>query len=132
MNLFSRSTLLLLLLAVMLTGRASGQATEMKLLTKKVGAEIQPTMYGLFFEDINFGADGGLYGELLKNRSFEFDQPLMGWIPFGDVKTETADPAFDRNPTYVRLTSRGLLTGTGIENQGFRGIGLKQIGRAHV
>ena len=126
MNLFSRSTLLLLLLAVMLTGRASGQATEMKLLTKKVGAEIQPTMYGLFFEDINFGADGGLYGELLKNRSFEFDQPLMGWIPFGDVKTETADPAFDRNPTYVRLTSRGLLTGTGIENQGFRGIGLKQ------
>lgn len=126
MNLFSRTTLFLCLFALIHTGNAFGQVTEMKLLTKKVGAEIQPTMYGLFFEDINFGADGGLYGELLKNRSFEFDQPLMGWIPFGDVKTETADPAFDRNPTYVRLTSRGLLTGTGIENQGFRGIGLKQ------
>lgn len=126
MNLFSRLLLSICLLSLLLAGSVSSQVAEMKLLTKKPGAEIQPTMYGLFFEDINFGADGGLYGELLKNRSFEFDQPLMGWIPFGDVKTETADPAFDRNPTYVRLTSRGLLTGTGIENQGFRGIGLKQ------
>ena len=39
--------------------------------TKKIGADIQPTMYGVFFEDINFGADGGLYAELVKNRSFE-------------------------------------------------------------
>ena len=38
----------------------------------KLGAEIQPTLYGHFFEDINFGADGGLYAELIKNRSFEF------------------------------------------------------------
>ena len=36
-------------------------------------------MYGVFFEDINFGADGGLYAELVKNRSFEFPEPLMGW-----------------------------------------------------
>ena len=48
----------------------------------KVGAEIQPTMYGLFFEDINFGADGGLYAELVKNRSFEFPQNFMGWNIF--------------------------------------------------
>ena len=46
---------------------------------------IEPTMYGIFFEDINFGADGGLYAELVKNRSFEFPQALVGWIPFGDV-----------------------------------------------
>ncbi len=37
-------------------------------------------MWGIFFEDINFGADGGLYAELVKNRSFEFPDPLMGWI----------------------------------------------------
>src|SRR5690349_7880048 len=42
-------------------------------------AAIQPTMWGVFFEDINFGADGGIYAELIKNRSFEFSQPLMGW-----------------------------------------------------
>lgn len=42
-------------------------------------AEIQPTMYGVFFEDINFAADGGLYAEMVKNRSFEFRLGLMGW-----------------------------------------------------
>ena len=42
----------------------------------RLGAPIQSTMYGVFFEDINFGADGGLYAELIKNRSFEFPQPL--------------------------------------------------------
>ena len=36
-------------------------------------------MWGVFFEDINMGADGGLYAELVKNRSFEFYKPIMGW-----------------------------------------------------
>ncbi|HEX9602065.1 MAG TPA: alpha-L-arabinofuranosidase, partial [Mariniflexile sp.] len=45
----------------------------------KTIAKIQPTMYGVFFEDINFAADGGLYAEMIKNRSFEFDNPFMGW-----------------------------------------------------
>src|SRR5678815_3881905 len=40
---------------------------------------IAPTMWGVFFEDINFGADGGLYAELVKNRSFEFPIAMMGW-----------------------------------------------------
>ena len=43
------------------------------------GAAISPTMFGIFFEDINFGADGGLYPELVKNRSFEFQEALTGW-----------------------------------------------------
>ena len=42
-------------------------------------AEIQPTMWGVFFEDINFAADGGIYAELVMNRSFEFYKPRMGW-----------------------------------------------------
>src|SRR5215212_6840332 len=42
-------------------------------------APIQPTMWGIFFEDINLGADGGLYAELVKNRSFEFPEAMMGW-----------------------------------------------------
>ena len=43
------------------------------------GAKINPAMWGIFFEDINFGADGGLYAELVKNRAFEFPHALMGW-----------------------------------------------------
>ena len=85
----------------------------------KPGAEINPDMYGVFFEDINFGADGGLYAELVKNRSFEFDYPLMGWTPFGKVSVETEDPAFDRNPHYVRLTEEGTYKRAGLQNEGF-------------
>ena len=39
--------------------------------------KINPNMYGVFFEDINLGADGGIYAELVKNRSFEFFKPLF-------------------------------------------------------
>ncbi|WP_421800561.1 alpha-L-arabinofuranosidase C-terminal domain-containing protein [Haliscomenobacter sp.] len=92
----------------------------------KPGAPIQPTMYGVFFEDINFGADGGLYGELIKNRSFEFAQPLVGWIPFGRVTVADSKPAFSRNPHYAQISYSGQLTGSGLENEGFRGIGLNK------
>lgn len=87
---------------------------------------IEPTMYGIFFEDINFGADGGLYAELVKNRSFEFPQALVGWIPFGDVTVRDADPCFDRNPHYVRIVNDGRRSRAGLDNEGFRGIGLEK------
>lgn len=106
-----------------------GQSTESDYLIKmdvdKIGSTIQPTMYGVFFEDINFGADGGLYAELIKNRSFEFEYPFTGWTPFGDVSIRSDKPCFDRNPHYARLINRKQLTGTGLINEGFKGIGIK-------
>ena len=99
---------------------------HMVVQANKTGAEIQPTMYGLFFEDINYGADGGLYAELVKNRSFEFPQNLMGWNMYGNVKVMDDGP-FERNPHYVRLGDSGHgAKYTGIENEGFFGIGLKK------
>ncbi len=89
-------------------------------------AEIAPTMYGVFFEDINFGADGGLYAELIKNRSFEFPQSFMGWNPFGRVTIEEQNPCFDRNPHYIRLENDGSKKLSGIDNEGFRGIGVRK------
>ena len=80
-----RKHVLLTAAAALLLGVASfAQTHRMDIDLKKVGAPIQPTMYGIFFEDINFAADGGLYAELVKNRSFEFPQdPLQGWKAFG-------------------------------------------------
>ncbi|MDR2916748.1 MAG: carbohydrate binding domain-containing protein [Tannerella sp.] len=104
----------------------NAQTNEMIIQTKKTGAEIQPTMYGLFFEDINYAADGGLYAELIKNRSFEFPQNLMGWQTFGHV-TVKEDGPFDRNPHYVRLSDPGHEhKRTGLQNEGFFGIGIKK------
>ncbi len=95
---------------------------------KKPGVPIQPDMYGIFFEDINFGADGGLYAELIKNRSFDFtNAPLTGWTTYGLVSVEDKGGPFERNPHYVRLTNKfELLTGTGLVNEGFKGIGIQE------
>ncbi len=94
--------------------------------TLKPGSAIQPTMYGVFFEDINFAADGGLYGELIKNRSFEFPQHLMGWQAFGCFELKNDGP-FERCPNYVVLTAPGHKDRrTGLVNEGFFGIGIRR------
>lgn len=95
------------------------------------GAAIAPTMFGLFFEDINFGADGGLYPERLKNRSFEFPDPLMGWKAMPGERIRGELQVMDRgeaekspNRHYLRL--KAATTGYGVWNEGFRGIGLEK------
>ncbi len=98
----------------------------MDVQTKKLGAPIADTMYGLFFEDINFAADGGLYAELVKNRSFEFAQTLMGWQAFGKVDIKEDGP-FERCPHYVVLNYPGHQhRRTGLQNEGFFGMGIEK------
>ena len=112
-------------MALMMAGAAVATENVMTVHANKITSDISPTMYGLFFEDINFGADGGLYAELVKNRSFEFAQNLMGWDIFGNV-TLMNDGPFERNPHYVRLgKSAHPHKHSGIENEGFFGMGLK-------
>jgi alpha-L-arabinofuranosidase len=103
------------------------QTNVMEVNTKKPGAPIQPTMYGIFFEDINYAADGGLYGELVKNRSFEFPQHLMGWQAFGCVDVEDDNAPFERCPHYVVLSDPGHRDRrTGLVNEGYFGIGVEK------
>ncbi len=110
-------------------------AKERKLVLNlaNTGVKIQPTMYGIFFEDINFGADGGLYAELVKNRSFEFDDPLMGWKqPNSDrhklnEKSGFASAIENDHPVnkhILRVQVRDA-KGYSLINEGFRGIGVK-------
>ncbi len=114
----------LLLLAASLT--ATAQTHVMDVNTKKLGAPVQPTMYGIFFEDINYAADGGLYAEMVKNRSFEFPQHLMGWRAFGNFEIKNDGP-FERNPHYLRLGYSGHNDKyTGLENEGFFGVAVKK------
>lgn len=121
---------LICLLGISQTGYSQqASAYELTLDTKKTGAPVQSTMYGLFFEDINFAADGGLYAELIKNRSFDFPQNYMGWYLSGNVELRKDNPLFDKNPHYVVLSDPGHPhKRTAIENEGFRGIGFKANG----
>ena len=101
-------------------------ADEFVIRADKPGATVQPTMYGLFFEDINYAADGGLYAEMVKNRSFEFPNPLMGWESFGGVEVRNDGP-FGRNPHYVSLTPANHRDkATGLTNEGFFGVAYRE------
>ena len=107
-----------------------------QVLTVKVNqpkAVIQPTMWGVFFEDINMGADGGLYSELVKNRSFEFNKPMMGWKVLGRTTTEGDFLVLNRgqantaNPRFLHVTLHNNAAGSlGLNNEGFRGMGIKK------
>lgn len=113
-----------ILTALGVTAVASGAmaANTLTVQVNKPGAKVPDTMYGIFFEDINYAADGGLYAEMVKNRSFEFPQSLLGWTTFGKVEVKDDGP-FNRNPHYVRLLPSGHNDKyTGLENEGFFGV----------
>ena len=89
---------------------------------------ISPTLYGLFFEDINFAADGGLYAEQVQNRSFEFDEALFGWeISESGCHAEVVDndPLNASNIHYLSLSFNNK-QGVAISNSGFGGIVTKK------
>ncbi|SDQ51075.1 alpha-L-arabinofuranosidase C-terminal domain-containing protein [Flagellimonas zhangzhouensis] len=100
------------------------------------GIKIQPTMYGIFYEDINFAADGGLYAELIKNRSFEFPLPKMGWEEPHSVRYSLNEGSgFSKITNYVdpqggnRRYSHTVVHNDEtyeLFNNGFRGIGVKK------
>jgi len=119
--------IVLLLAATLLSLAGMAQPHQLDISLKKAGAPIPSTLYGIFFEDINYAADGGLYAELVKNRSFEFpNDALQGWKAFGKVEVRNDGP-FARNPHYVRLSNPGHPhKWTGLDNEGFFGIGVQE------
>lgn len=111
------------------------------------GKKISPDLFGLFFEDINYAADGGLYAELVQNRSFEYNpterrewHPFSFWeyvtpgFSYGRISVETSSPIHVNNPHYITLTIEHVGkevkftgdAGVGIKNKGFDGIVIRQ------
>lgn len=110
------------------------------------GKQISNELIGIFFEDISYSADGGLYSELIQNGSFEYNPTERdGWGPgtewrflrlghsLGQMMPQMADPIHPNNPTYMRLTVERVghyydydgWTGVGMRNDGFDGIAVK-------
>src|SRR6185295_10934974 len=123
----------LLAIALIQTQVAFAQTRNITVQVNQPGGPIPKTLFGLFFEDINFGADGGLYPERVKNRSFEFPNPMMGWKPLDRGDTKGQLYVFDHgsikeapNSHYLRIKSSGNGKGFGISNEGFRGIGIQK------
>ena len=113
------------------------------ILSDKIAHEVSPDMVGLFFEDINFAADGGLYAEMIENRSFEAvkskgenhnyvlkEDNLYGWAGTDSNAKEDAleisanEPLSQNNPHYLRFTASA--DGQGFKNKAYDGISLKK------
>lgn len=112
-------------------------AEETRLVIEAGGPGIpaSPQLYGIFFEDINFAADGGLSAELVKNGSFEFADPIFGWKKIenagavGGYGIREEEAPFPNNPHYARITLEAAGKGLGLRNEGYRGMGLRQGAR---
>ncbi|HEV7334128.1 MAG TPA: alpha-L-arabinofuranosidase C-terminal domain-containing protein [Flavisolibacter sp.] len=122
-----------LLMATLLCLQSAAQVKTMTVKLNDAKATVSPTMWGVFFEDINMGADGGIYAELVKNRSFEFFKPMMGWAVHrkqameGDLLVINRQGENSNNPRFLRVTARKAAKGDlGMTNEGFRGMGIKQ------
>ncbi len=118
----------------------SAQNVKVDIFTKQVGPDLSPELYGLFFEDINFAADGGLYAELVQNRSFEYYpveggnrlsrqyQPLFAWekVEKGggrcSLQVDKIIPLNRNNPNYLVIRIEQPGDGVGVKNSGFQGI----------
>ncbi|MFV5687632.1 alpha-L-arabinofuranosidase C-terminal domain-containing protein [Flavobacterium sp. ZT3R25] len=119
----------------------NAQKTNLEVNIANTITKIQPTMYGAFFEDINFAADGGLYAEMIKNRSFEFETPLMGWKqPNSDkhsfneqsgIATTIKVLENKTNPNFCRVLVNND-KGFEMINEGFRGMGIKKDARYNL
>lgn len=115
--------------ACLSAGTLTAQTTQVfTVKANQLKTPVQKTMWGIFFEDINFGADGGIYAELVKNRSFEFATPLMGWKEQKQNNANGSILIINRgeqvpNPRFARFAIRSA-SGYGISNEGFRGMGI--------
>ncbi|TAL01608.1 MAG: alpha-N-arabinofuranosidase [Verrucomicrobia bacterium] len=119
----------------------SARAESPPVTTVTISAEskaISPDLFGIFFEDLNYAADGGLYAELVQNRSFEYAAteqptwgPLTGWEFIqrgggaGDLWVDSSRPIHPNNPHCALLRIRSVGEGVGLSNAGFDGIAVK-------
>jgi len=129
---------LVIVLCILLPALIIAQDTKDK--TPSGSKKISPDLFGLFFEDINYSADGGLYAELVQNRSFEYSptdrrewNPFSFWqyitpgYSYGSVSVETSEPVHPNNPHYVVLNVEHVGdSGVGFRNSGFDHIAIKK------
>ena len=119
--------------AMALASAALGDTPRITVQAAKPGIPVPPTLHGLFFEDINYAADGGLYAELVQNRSFEHNDPLYAWSQIapgsaqGHLSIESETPLNANNRSFLRIhVNQSGNGGFGAVNSGFDGIALTQ------
>jgi alpha-L-arabinofuranosidase len=120
-----------ILLGLVVSATAWGQQATLSIKVNQPGFKVSPTLYGIFFEEINRAGEGGLYGEMLLNRSFEDMSVPAGWtmVVGGGAKCamtlDRGRPLNANNPTCLKLEIASVPAGgrAGIANEGYKGRG---------
>jgi len=122
-----------LLLGGALSALAAPTTASITVQMDQPGIQVPSTLHGLFFEDINYGADGGLYGELVQNRSFEHRDALYAWTELvrgaaaGQISICNEAPLNATNPHFLRIAVKNAADGgVGAVNSGFDSIALQE------
>ncbi len=96
----------------------------------KPGHAISPTLFGIFFEDINCSADGGLYAELVRNRNFEDSAFPDHWSAVSQGVTlsiDASNPVSPKNPHSLKIQIANTPTSrSGVANEGYWGMGVQR------
>lgn len=114
----------ILLLSALLAGTASVSAqVVVNVDASRRGGEASPMLYGIFYEDINHAADGGLYAELVRNRSFEDNlQSPDHWSAVGSADLRLLNTNLLNKAQRRALQVSFNAPGDGFSNEGFWGI----------
>lgn len=120
-----------LFLSLIIAAQCSQAQRKLLVEADKISTPVPAAMWGVFFEDINFAADGGLYAELIKNRSFEFPMPLMGWrenrVNYQKGRILVINRTGNEgNPRFARITIHHPEGNYSLSNEGYRGIGIQK------
>ncbi len=111
-------------IAVLLTcfGMSIRAQVNINVNVAQKGIEISPTLYGIFYEDINYASDGGLYAELIRNRSFEFDtEKPEHWKAEGANISLATEGLLNEKQGHA-LKVEAAQPNAGISNEGYWGI----------
>lgn len=112
----------ILALSLMAATQAINAQVVINIDADQRGPMVSPTHYGIFYEDINHAADGGLYAELIRNRSFEDDSIPSNWFSIGNARISLVKEGLLNEAQHNALGVTIAGEGDGILNEGFWGI----------
>src|SRR5882672_3843494 len=134
-----RTTFSIILRLALLTFSFANEAATIEVQVDQPGHKIPPTLWGIFFEDINCSADGGIYAELVRNRSLEDSDKPEHWSLVktgsgqGEISVSVEQPMGDdllsmrnRRSLKLRITEAGGENSVGAANDGYWGMSVRQ------
>jgi len=121
-----RTMAALLALGMVQAGSMGAELATIQVEVDKPGHAVSPLLFGIFFEDINLSADGGIYPERVRNRSFEDADKPEHWSATGhaDIAIDSAQPLSPASPRSLQVTAQDA--GGGVLNVGYWGMALQK------